>query len=310
MLLSQKPPSQPNLSLLQTQRQSRVSEDNWEQLSCAEFEVTSPFPSLDFLTSTFWKKDGTKFINLYAASTDFIELFTAVTKNSTVGAISNGIIDINPPESNPRGMYVSKDELHFFLIGTGARRVFRFDMTTPFDILNMVPHSISNFIILTNPKGITFNNAEDKCYITDQTNDIMEYILNNGPLDISDITERAHLDVEFTSPSPREIVLKSDDVTLFVASSSSLKVDRYIMTVPGEIDTADFIDSFDVSSVISGEFNCMHIDKTGTYLRVASTFGQEITTFILPSTTCIIPAIVDETGARLVEETGAIIVWQ
>ena len=77
--------------------------------------------------------------------------------------------------------------------------------------------------------------------------DVNEYTLST-PFDVSTADFVDSFDVSSQDTSPTGVAFSADGSRMFVAGFEGQDVNEYILSTPFDVSTADFVDSFDVSS--------------------------------------------------------------
>lgn len=254
----------------------------WKQLQHAKLKETSSV-IMGFPVDISWKPDGTKFFILNAVAVDEVLEFTTITKYSTIGATQTGQFTINPPESNPRGMYWLLDGTKFWVVGTGSDLIIQFNLTTPWDLNTAFNPSINiNPIDGGSLRDIVFINRGSTVFLTERNNDeVLEYAVGT-PYDITtlNITPINILPVSSTSPNPESIVVKSDGTMMYIVNSTNNTIDRYFLPISNSLLGAFFLDSLDLSvtSIVSPQGLFIREDN-GELLHITDSTTDLIYTF-------------------------------
>jgi len=279
----------------------------WRQLIHANQINSFVVPGVDFPASITWKPDGTKFILLVAAATDFIQEFTVPTPWSTTGAVAGATFNINPPESNPRGMYITLDGTQCFIAGTGVDRVLEISMPTAWDVSTMsftgkeaIPVGVDGAI-----QGMTFSKSGLRCYLTDSGDDLMEYELTT-PFDLDTFNDIAinGIDISLHSENPRDVLIKPDGKIIYIIGEEATKknISRYELTVPGDISTASFVDQLDIDDIADNPQGLFIRQNDGKKLYMLN--GNDDTIFTFDMSLATNNAIINNDGDELTTVLG------
>lgn len=234
----------------------------WDISSASFFPNISPAPTT-FPASITWKPDGLKYFIINAINPDVMEEFGVPVPFNTDGAVSNGTFIVNPPESNPRGMYWILDGTRAWIIGTGTDRIHQFNVATPWDITTMSDPGISALPGGTAgaPQGMSFGDNGFRVYIVDAGDDIMEYTMTTAyDITTMNLTPVNTIDIDPNTPNPRDLVFKPDGSMVFIISSTNRNVTRYTLPTPWSLAGLTFVDSLDL--IINGE-----IGQQGLFIR-------------------------------------------
>jgi len=224
-------------------------EDEWHIATGSRFQGTTTVP-MGFPVSITWKPDGTKFYILNAQAVDEVLEFSVPFPFNLQNATQDFSFPINPPETNPRGMFFHPDGSMFWIMGTGLDDIIQFNLTTPWDLSTAFnPNiSINPSGLSPNPQGLFFGKRGLKAYITDSNDDIMEYDMTT-PYDITtlNITPVFSLDISTNTSAPRDVVFHPNGTIMYIISDTLDTVSRYVLTTSWDISSAVFVDSLDVS---------------------------------------------------------------
>lgn len=224
-------------------------QDEWHVETGSRFSSTTTVP-MGFPVSITWKPDGTRFYILNAQAVDVVLEFSVPFPFNLMDATQIFSFPVNPPETNPRGMFFHPDGSMFWIIGTGLDNIIQFNMTVPWDLSTAFDPSISASPagLSPNPQGLFFGNRGLKVYITDSNDDVMEYNITT-PYDLSTFisTPVFSLDISTNTLAPRDVVFHPNGTIMYIISLSLLTVSRYVLTTSWSISSAVFVDSLDVS---------------------------------------------------------------
>ncbi len=256
-----------------------------------------------------WAIDGSKFYILQAAGTDTIDEFSVPFPHNTTGAVLTGTFVLPAANgNNPTMMYLHPDGTRIFVMGTTVKRISQYNMSTAFDISTMSYSGIQTGLLsLSNPHGMTFGMRGKKCYVVDNTDDVMEYDLGTAyDLTTFNVTELQKLDVEANSPNPGDIVMHPDDKSFFLISVTNMTISRYVMSEAGNITTGVFADELDISAfVTANESLAIRMDNGKMLFFVNTTTGV---IFTLDMSLEFNNTLITELGEELITELGEPIV--
>jgi len=121
-----------------------------------------------------FNSDGSKIYAVDDATNEIIYQYNLSTEyDLSTGSYASKFFDITSQESSPQGIAMNADGSKVFIIGTTAKTVFEYDLSTPDDISSASYNSISYLTTgeTTNPQDIFFSTIGDKFYIIDSTPD-------------------------------------------------------------------------------------------------------------------------------------------
>jgi len=187
-------------------------------------------------TGLFFKPDGTKMYVIgttndrvfeYTLSTPW-RVNTASNVGTSVATSSGGT-----SESAPTALFFRPDGSSYYIIGTGADRVKRYDMTTPWQVNTAAYYSQSASIasIETTSSGLSFHPAGLKMFVVGQTNDfIREYDLGTAwdPATITLVANSSAL----LGTAPQGMFWKPDGTSVYIVDSTLDVISEYQVVAP------------------------------------------------------------------------------
>jgi sugar lactone lactonase YvrE len=184
-------------------------------------------------TGLFFKPDGTK-MYVIGTNTDRVYEYTLstpwqVNTASNIG-VSVATTSGGTSETAPAAVTFRPDGSSYYIIGTGADRVKRYDMTTPWQVNTAAYYSQSAAItaIETTPAGLFFHPAGSKMFVVGSTNDqIREYDLATAwdPATITLVDSSSTL--SGASPAPQGMFWKPDGTSVYIVDSTLNAVSEY-----------------------------------------------------------------------------------
>ena len=186
----------------------------------------------------FFKPDGTKMYVIGSTSDRVFEytlstpwrVNTASNVGTSVATTSGGT-----SESTPQALFFRPDGSSYYIIGSGADRVKRYDMTTPWQVNTAAYYSQSAAItsIETTPAGLFFHPAGLKMFIVGNSSDIIrEYDLATAwdPATITLVANSAVL--AGATPAPQGMFWKPDGTSVYIVDSTLNLVSEYQVVAP------------------------------------------------------------------------------
>lgn len=187
-------------------------------------------------TGLFFKPDGTK-MYVMGTTNDRVFEYTLSTPWQ-VNTASNVAVSVatssgGASESAPTALFFKPDGLSYYIIGTGADRVKRYDMTTPWQVNTAAYYSQSASIasIEATPAGLSFHPAGSKMFVIGQTNDIIrEYDLATA-WDPTTITLVANSSAVLGT-APQGMFWKPDGTSVYIVDSTLDIISEYQVIAP------------------------------------------------------------------------------
>jgi sugar lactone lactonase YvrE len=189
-------------------------------------------------SALFFKPDGTKMYVIGTTSDRVFEYTLStpwrVNTASNVGA-SVATSSGGSSETTPTALFFRPDGSSYYIIGTGADRVKRYDMTTPWQVNTAAYYSQSAAItsIETNSAGLWFHPAGLKMFIVGITTDrIQEYDLATA-WDPTTITLVANSSVlAGAAPGPNGVFWKPDGTSVYIVDGTLDVISEYQVIAP------------------------------------------------------------------------------
>lgn len=287
----------------------QVFAGGWDQLQHAKNINSTVIPSIAFPVAIRWKPDGTTFIALDATNPDKVNQYNVPTPHITTGAVLVASKDVNPPESNPRGLDISIDGKILTIIGSGLRQLVSFNLAIGWDLstMNELSPIQSSTIPLSNPQGLVIIDKGKKVYIIDATSDVMEYTMTT-PYDPTTLSvELDSLDISANSDNPRDIIFHPDEKSFFTGSQTFLNISRYTLPFAGApISLGIFSQSLPISA-FAPSLQGVDIRKhDGKLLYVTDGASDVVYTFEMSLNTN--NTIITNFGDAIATEAGEILV--
>jgi sugar lactone lactonase YvrE len=163
----------------------------------------------------------------YTLSTPW-QVNTASNVGASVATSSGGT-----SESAPSSLFFRPNGSSYYIIGTGADRVKRYDMATPWQVNTAAYYSQSDSIasVEITPVGLFFHPAGFKMYVIGSTSDIIrEYDLATA-WDPATITLVANSSVLLGS-APQGIFWKPDGTSVYIVDSTLDLISEYQVVAP------------------------------------------------------------------------------
>lgn len=246
-------------------------------------------------TGLFFKPDGTK-MYIIGTNTDRVFEYTLATPwqvntASNVGA-SVATTSGGTSETTPNAVFFKPDGTSYYIIGSGADGVKRYDMTAPWQVNTAAYYSESAAItgVEAAPTGLWFHPAGSKMFVVGTTNDrIREYDLATAwdPATITLVTSSSVLGV-----TPAGMFWKPDGTSVYIVDSNINAVSEYQVVAPfvtgnavakranivtslGTTNTTANIVSFAPLGAISA-YNTVYVNQTILRSNIWEQFGNTL----------------------------------
>ena len=188
--------------------------------------------------------------------------------------------DVSSQDNIPEGVAFSADGAKMFVVGSQGDDVNEYALSTPFDV------STANFVDSfdvssqeTSPTGVAFSADGSKMFVVGYEGDVNEYALST-PFDVSTAGFVGYFDVSSQDAFPTGVAFSADGTKMFVAGFGGSDVYEYALSTPFDVSTADFVDSFDVSSQDTTPSG-VAFSAGGTKMFVAGFVGGDVYEYTL-----------------------------
>lgn len=133
----------------------------------------------------YFKPDGTKFYVLNSTEEKVTEFNLSTAWDIRTISLSH-ILDIGDQETGSKGMYIRKDGLKLYVIGTTGDDISEYTLSSAWDLSTATFTQISAIDIGTDANGVEFDSDGNYVYIT-TTGDIIDRFPLTTPWDVSTI---------------------------------------------------------------------------------------------------------------------------
>ena len=157
---------------------------------------------------------------------------------------------VSDEDIQPTGMAFSNDGAKMFVVGRNNEDINEYTLTTPFDLSTA---TFANVIFsvrsqASSPTGMAFSNDGIKMFVVGwYDEDINEYTLDT-PFDVSTAEFVDSFSVSSQDSEPTGMAFSNDGTKMFVIGTVGDAINEYTLNTPFDVFTADFVDSFSVSS--------------------------------------------------------------
>ena len=244
-------------------------------------------------TGVFFKPEGNKMFIIGLGSASIHEYNLSTNWDTSTASFVQSF-SISGQEAFPRGLYFKPDGLKVYIVGNSSDSVHEYVLSTAWDI-STASFSQSEDVSFEDatPVGIFFKPDGSKMYVVGLTGvDVNEYNLSTA-WDISTASYVQNFSVSAQDTGPRGIFFKPDGSNMYVVGLTGVDVNEYTLSVPWDILSSSFVQSFSVASQDSSPQNVFFkSDGTKMYivgganLRVfqySTGTGPDIATFTYPA---------------------------
>jgi hypothetical protein len=193
--------------------------------------------------------------------------------------LTGDVFSVTTIESSPTGIFFKPDGTRFYIIGTGADRVYAYDMSIAWDIKTAIIAEDFSVSVESAPSDLFFKDDGTVLYVLGTTTDLVRQFSLPTPWVLTGATPTGTFNVAPQDGTPTGIYLREDGLKMYVAGDSSPdKVIEYDLSTPWDVTTSVYLQFFSVAleeSVISAiDFN-----DDGTRMYVLGSGGDDITEY-------------------------------
>lgn len=214
----------------------------------------------------------------------YLEKVGTVTTTTTNYTFSNSVytgktLDLSNEDTSPEGIFFSNDGTKLFTTGLATDSVYRYDLSTPWDITTAA-YNQSVSINTQEPavKGVHFKPDGTKMYIIGtSSDDIHEYTLSTA-WDLSTVSYPGNsLYVGAQDIVPYGLYFKTDGTKVFALGANTTEVYEYDLSTAWTISTAIYnSNSFDVTITGANPGYGLAFNSDGTEMYVTDAVTDAI----------------------------------
>jgi sulfur relay (sulfurtransferase) DsrF/TusC family protein len=206
----------------------------------------------------FFKPDGLV-VYIIGFSLDLVRSFALTTPwdITTQSNTASSTLLVTAAETTPHDLHFSPDGVYLFIVGqTGTvpqpgDRVYRFTLSTPWDITTAVYDGIANALSVsdkeTTPLGLTMSNDGTRLYVCGTDSDNIDQYNLTTSWSLSTAVHAHTINIAAQESAPTALAFNSDGTRLYVTGSTGDDITEYRLATPWEISTASyFSESFTI----------------------------------------------------------------
>ena len=183
---------------------------------------------------------------------------------------------------NPTGIFFKPDGLNMYITGAGEGAVFKYSLSTAWDISTATIPSYGKIPILSTwaLTGLSFKSDGTKMYVLDQTSDaVNEYTLSTA----WDITTASYVHKFYVSSqenAPTSLFFKPDGTKMYVIGTTGDDVNEYDLSTAWDVSTASYLQ---VKSIQAQDYVPVGLffKSDGTKMYVLGDTGNDVNEYTL-----------------------------
>lgn len=189
----------------------------------------------------YFKNDGTRFY-IAGSTNDRIYQYDVSTPWDVSTAVFNNVsASIAAQDTAPTDLFISPDGTILFMLGDTNDRVYRYNLTTPWDI------SATTFINFysvaaeeATPNGLYFDPTGTKMYVVGTTGDDVNQYALGTPWDLTTVSFVQSSSVSPFETAPTAISFNGDGSRMYIVGSTGDDISEFRLTVPWDVSTSTF----------------------------------------------------------------------
>ena len=154
----------------------------------------------------------------------------------------DGFFDYSGTISSAEDLYFSPDGTKMFVANDADDRVYRFDLTTPYDVTSGVTTVNSLYIGPREPGGITFSHDGTKLFVASGTDDDIDTWNLSTAFDLSTATNVHAFNVGSQETNVRGVTFSDDGLKMFIIGEDSDRVIQYSLTTAFDLTSGVSVD--------------------------------------------------------------------
>ena len=224
-------------------------------LSASELVTTTNSDTISFTLSTA----HLNLVNALNTPTLYIDASAVqdISGNNFAGPVFNVIsfvdsFSVGDQESIPRGMAFSPNGTKMFVVGPTTDSVYEYTLSTPFNVTS-ASYTGDSFLIgdqVASSTGLAFSPDGTKMFVLDFGGGVVAAYNLTIPFNVTSASFTGNLfSVADHDPSPLGMAFSPDGTKMFVTGTSSDNATAYNLTIPFNVTSASFVDSFSLKDV-------------------------------------------------------------
>jgi sugar lactone lactonase YvrE len=188
----------------------------------------------------YFSTDGT---NMYiiGSSGDDINQYSLSTAWDISSASYVRLFSVASQDTAPTSLFFSPDGLILYILGDTNNRVFRYSLSTAWDISTTTYTGNSFVVTESTPNGLWFKSDGSIMYVVGTTSDtIVRYNLSTN-WDITTATLINSFSLSTQDASPVGVFFTNDGLTFYVVGQTNDNINRYDLSVAFDITTAYYV---------------------------------------------------------------------
>ena len=252
----------------------------WDITTASYVQVKSISAQENTAYGLFFSPSGTKMyvtgasdeVNEYTLSTAWnVSTASYVQVKSTTGELYN-----------PTGIFFKPDGLNMYITGAGEGAVFKYSLSTAWDISTATIPSYGKIPILSLSAltGLFFKSDGTKMYVLDATSDaVNEYTLSTA-WDITTASWVYKFYVSSQENAPTSLFFKPDGTKMYVIGTTGDDVNEYDLSTAWDVSTASYLQ---VKSIQAEDYVPVGLffKSDGTKMYVLGDTGNDVNEYTL-----------------------------
>ena len=190
--------------------------------------------------------DGTKMFVL-GGDNDSVYRYDLSTAWDITSATYVSTKSVSAQDGTPLGFGLSPDGTKMFMVGVDTDSVYRYDLSTAWDIVSATYVSLKDVSAQeTVPRGLTFSPDGTEMFVVGDTNDSVHRYSLSTAWDLTTASYVSAKSVSAQDGSPYGVTFSGDGTKMFIAGKVNKYIYRYNLTTAWDITTASYTSSKNV----------------------------------------------------------------
>lgn len=234
------------------------------------------------LQGIYLTSDGTKLF-IVDAGGDVVTRYDMSTAWDLTTAVANAsTLAVGTQDADMRGIHFSSDGLKMFAVGDTSDDVFRYNLTTAWDLSTATfGTQVDVGVVDTNPQGVRFSDDGLKMFVVGATNDrVYQWPLTTA-WDLSTLGAVSSFSVATELTAPWGVSFSPDGTKMFLAGSGNKSLYRYDLSTAWDVTTAVLVESSPDLSLQVTNLSPTEVvfEPNGMFMFVIDAYNAEVVKF-------------------------------
>jgi hypothetical protein len=190
----------------------------------------------------FFKPDGLRMFIIGATNDRVFQYNLSTAWDASTSVVDPSSLSIVAQDSNMTDVFISPDGLILYTVGSTNDRVYRYNLSTPWDVnTGVFTNSLSVSGYSTSPTGLFFKSDGTKLFVVDSVINTVFTIDLSTPWDITTGVQTQSFVVSGESSVSQAISFNNSGTTMYILDSGLDDIIQYDLSVPWDITTSVYV---------------------------------------------------------------------